>query len=78
MKMALIRMAIGIAGALGVTRLICGLLLIVSFTDPFSFFVAGSALLIVVAFASWIPAYCATYLDPIVANSKLGQNPPSF
>ena len=66
-KLALIGVAIGIAGALGLTRFLSGLLYGVKPGDPLTL-VAVSALLMAVAlFASYIPARQAAKVDPMVA-----------
>ncbi len=66
-KLVLIGVAIGLAGALGLTRFLSGLLYGVKPGDPLTL-VAVSALLIVVALlASYIPARQATKVDPMVA-----------
>ncbi|PYP63362.1 MAG: ABC transporter permease [Gemmatimonadetes bacterium] len=67
MSLAAIGIAVGLAGAFGMTRVVRTLLIGVSPTDPLSFvsvalFLAGVALL-----ASVIPARRATEVDPIVA-----------
>jgi putative ABC transport system permease protein len=67
MRLTLLGVAIGIAGALGVTRLMERLLYGVTPTDPLSF--AGVALLMVAValVACWVPARRATRVDPLVA-----------
>ncbi|HZS06018.1 MAG TPA: ABC transporter permease [Blastocatellia bacterium] len=67
LKMALGGVALGLIAALGLTRLLGGMLYGVSATDPATF--AGIALLLVaVALAAcFIPAWRATKVDPLVA-----------
>jgi len=66
-KLALIGVAIGLAGALGLTRFLSGLLYGVKPSDPLTL-VAVSALLMAVALlASYIPARQAAKVDPLVA-----------
>src|SRR5262245_61071137 len=66
-KMALIGVAIGLAGALGLTRFLSSLLYGVKPNDPLTL-VAVSALLMAVALlASYIPARRATKVDPLEA-----------
>jgi len=67
LKLALIGVAIGLAGALGLTRFLSVYLFSVKPSDPLTL-VAVSALLMVVAFiASYIPARQATKVDPLEA-----------
>jgi ABC-type antimicrobial peptide transport system permease subunit len=63
-RLALAGLGIGIAAAIGVTRLLSSLLFGVTPTDPITF--AGLALLLaaVALFASYIPARRAMRLDP--------------
>jgi len=66
-RLALIGVAIGLAGALGLTRFLSGLLYGVKPGDPLTL-VAVSALLMAVALlASYIPARQAAKVDPMVA-----------
>jgi putative ABC transport system permease protein len=67
MKRALLGVGIGLAGALGLTRLMQQLLFGVSATDPLTF--AGVALLLTLAalLACWIPARRAAQVDPMIA-----------
>jgi hypothetical protein len=59
--------AIGIAVALGVTRLMSTLLFGVSATDAVSFSAAALAILSVTLVASFVPAWRATRADPLAA-----------
>jgi putative ABC transport system permease protein len=62
-----IGVALGLAGAFSVTRLLRTLLFGITATDPIAY-TGVSALLVVVAFvACWIPARRATRLDPMAA-----------
>jgi putative ABC transport system permease protein len=67
MLLVLIGVAIGMAASFALMRLLDSLLFGVSATDPLTF--AGSSLLLVVAamMACWIPALCATKVDPLTA-----------
>jgi putative ABC transport system permease protein len=67
MKLALIGVAIGVAGAFAVTRLIESMLFKVTTTDPTTFAVVAAALAGVASLACYIPARRATRVDPMVA-----------
>ncbi len=67
MRLAGIGLAIGLVGALGITRVVRTLLFGVTPTDPLSFGLITVFLTTVAAVASWIPARRATAVDPIVA-----------
>jgi predicted permease len=58
---------IGIAGALGVTRVVASLLVNVTPTDPVSFIGVSLFLAVVALLASVLPARKATGVDPIIA-----------
>lgn len=59
--------ALGVAGAAGVTRVIRSLLYNVTATDPVSFGVVVALMLAVAALAAYLPARRATQVDPVVA-----------
>jgi len=67
MKLALAGLAIGLAGALALTRLMKTLLFGVSATDPLTFGSIALLLALVALLACWIPAHRATRVNPIVA-----------
>ncbi len=60
-------LAIGLGGALMLTRLMSGVLYGVKATDPLTFAAVGSILLGVAGLASWIPARRAAHVDPVEA-----------
>lgn len=67
LTLALTGVAIGIGGALALTRVMSGLLFGISATDP-STFAAVAVLLVAVALvACWLPARRATRVDPALA-----------
>ncbi|HZF41700.1 MAG TPA: ABC transporter permease [Blastocatellia bacterium] len=67
MKLALAGVAIGLAGALALTRLMKTLLFGVSANDPLTFGSIALLLALVALLACWIPARRATMVNPIVA-----------
>ena len=60
-------LAIGLAGALAVTRVLDSLLFGVSASDPLTFAAVAAALITVLLLAAYLPARRATRVDPIVA-----------
>ncbi len=67
MKLALVGVAIGIACALGLASAVATMLFQVTPFDPASYSATSLVLLIVAAFACYVPARRATRVDPIVA-----------
>jgi len=67
MKLALIGVVIGLAGAFAVTREISSLLFGVGATDPVTFVIVTILLVVVALLACWIPARRATKVDPLIA-----------
>jgi putative ABC transport system permease protein len=66
-RLALAGVAIGIAGAFALTRLMTALLFHVSATDPATFIAVALLFLVVALAASYIPALRATRIDPMAA-----------
>jgi putative ABC transport system permease protein len=62
-----IGLACGVSGALGVTRLMAGLLYGISPSDPPTYFALTLVLGLVGFLACWLPARRATRVDPLVA-----------
>ncbi len=67
LRLAAAGVAIGLVGALLLTRLMQGVLYGVTATDPLTFGTVSAALFLVAAVASWLPALRATRVDPLVA-----------
>ena len=60
-------LAIGLVGALFVTRVLDSLLFGVSPSDPLTFAAVSAALVTVLLLAAYLPARRATRVDPMVA-----------
>lgn len=67
LKLALLGVTPGVIGALGLTRLLSGLLYGVKPTDPVTLIVVSCVLTLVGLVASYIPARRAAKVDPVVA-----------
>ena len=67
LKLTLIGIVLGVAGAFGFTRLMSNLLFGVSATDPLTFAGVTALLVIVALVASYLPARRATKIDPLLA-----------
>jgi putative ABC transport system permease protein len=62
-----VAIVIGAAGALGVTRLLQGLVFDISTTDPLTFAAMAALLAAIALVACWIPARRASTIDPVEA-----------
>jgi putative ABC transport system permease protein len=67
MKLTLIGVAIGVVGAIAVTRLMRSLLFAVAPTDLMTFGISSIVLIVIALLACFIPARRATKVDPLVA-----------
>ncbi|HKQ90358.1 MAG TPA: ABC transporter permease [Blastocatellia bacterium] len=67
MKLALLGVGVGIAGALALTRVLSGLLFNVSAADPLTFVGVSTLLALVALLACYVPARRAMNVDPMVA-----------
>jgi putative ABC transport system permease protein len=64
MKLVVIGLAIGVAVAFALTRLMAGLLFQISATDPVTFVIVAGLLVVVAFVACWVPAQRAK-ADPV-------------
>jgi ABC-type antimicrobial peptide transport system permease subunit len=68
MSVALVGVAIGVASAFGLTRLIATFLFGVTTRDPLVFLTVPLLLSTVAFLGVWLPAQRAAYVDPVVAR----------
>ena len=66
MRLLVIGLAVGFAGALASSRVLRSLLFEVSPTDPLTYLAVATLLAIAAAVACWIPARRASRVDPII------------
>lgn len=66
-KLTVVGVAIGLAGAFGVARFLTSLLFGVGTHDPITFFGVAALLIVVAVVAAYVPAHRAMRVDPIVA-----------
>jgi ABC-type antimicrobial peptide transport system permease subunit len=67
MVLAIVGIALGIGGAIGLTRFIRSLLFGVSATDPLTFALITAIIVAVALLACYVPARRAARVDPMVA-----------
>lgn len=67
MKLAAAGIAVGVLGAIGLSRLLTSQLYGVKPNDPWTFVAVSAALAIIAMLACWIPAHRATRVDPMIA-----------
>ena len=67
MRLVILGLVLGLAGAFALTRLMSSLLFGVSTTDTVTFVLVGMGLAVVGLFACYLPARRATRVDPLVA-----------
>ncbi len=66
-RLTFLGIALGIAGAFFVSRLMQQALFEVDPADPLIYLAVSAMLLLVAEFASWLPAHRATRIDPVIA-----------
>jgi ABC-type antimicrobial peptide transport system permease subunit len=67
LRLTVLGLAIGLAAAFALTRLVSGWLFGVSATDPITFALVPFFILLVASGACLVPAWSATRVDPVVA-----------
>jgi ABC-type antimicrobial peptide transport system permease subunit len=66
-RLALAGVAVGLIGALALSRVVASLLYQVNAVDPVTFVAVPALLCAVALLASWAPARRATRVDPLIA-----------
>jgi ABC-type antimicrobial peptide transport system permease subunit len=66
-KFSLIGISLGLASALGITRLLASELYGISAADPVTFIAAAVLMTVVTLLACYIPTRRAMHIDPLVA-----------
>jgi predicted permease len=66
-RLALLGVGCGVAAALGLSRLMAGMLYQVRVTDPLTYLLVAALLMLVALLACYLPARRATRVDPMVA-----------
>jgi ABC-type antimicrobial peptide transport system permease subunit len=67
LALALVGATLGIAGGLGAMRLIAQYVYSVRATDPVTFIIVASVLVVIAFAASYVPARRAAGVDPLIA-----------
>jgi ABC-type antimicrobial peptide transport system permease subunit len=67
MRLSAIGLAVGVAAALVLTRLMATMLLGVGPADPLTYAAMTVLFLAIAALAAWLPAHRAAALDPVLA-----------
>jgi putative ABC transport system permease protein len=67
LRLAFLGIAVGIAGGLFVTRTMSSLLFGISPTDPLTYILVSAVLAAAALLATWIPAWRASRIDPVIA-----------
>jgi ABC-type antimicrobial peptide transport system permease subunit len=65
--MVIVGLGVGMVAALGITRVMTGLLIGVSPSDPLTYISVAAILTAIALLACWIPARRATRVDPGIA-----------
>src|SRR5262249_48799809 len=67
LRLTIIGIVVGLAGGLAVTRLMSTLLFGISPGDPLTYSIVSAVLVVAAALATWIPAWRAASIDPVIA-----------